>query len=68
MIYDYSKLKGRIVEICGTQYEFANQMGLSERTIALKLQGKIDWKQGEILKAIKVLKLKRSDIQTYFLL
>ena len=37
MPYDYSKLNGRIVEKCGTQANFAEMMGLSERTISLKL-------------------------------
>lgn len=66
MGYDYAKLRGRIVEICGTQVEFAKQMNLSERTISLKLQQKRGWKQGEIVKALKVLKLSDKDIQLYF--
>ena len=45
MAYEYGKLIGRIIEVCGTRAEFAKQMGLSERTISLKLNGKIDWKQ-----------------------
>ena len=40
MCYDYSKLAGRIVEKFGTQYNFAIAMGLSERTISLKMNGK----------------------------
>ena len=66
MAFNYRKLKGRIVEICGTQGEFASRMGKSERTISLKLQGKIPWKQHEILKALEVLQLNESDIQAYF--
>ena len=30
MVFDYSKLSGRIVEKFGTQYNFAIAMGLSE--------------------------------------
>lgn len=66
MAFNYNKLKGRIVEICGTQMEFAKRMGLSERSISLKLQGKISWKQNEIMKALEVLNLKASDVQEYF--
>lgn len=66
MAFNYNKLKGRIVEICGTQSEFALRMGLSERTISLKLQGKISWKQKEIMKALDVLNLSASDVQEYF--
>ena len=63
---NYSKLKGRIVEKCGTQGNFAQKMSLSERTVSLKLSGKIPFKQPEILKALEVLDLSEDDIQAYF--
>lgn len=66
MPIDYSKLRGRIIEKCGTQGAFAQMMGLSERTTSLKLAGKIAFKQPEILKALEVLDLQDSDIQAYF--
>lgn len=65
-MYDYSKLCGRIIEICGTQSSFAKKMDLSERTISLKLNNKLPWKQNEMFRAIKVLELQISDIQHYF--
>ena len=40
MPYNYSKLLGRIVECCGTQAAFAEKIGLSERSVSLKLNGK----------------------------
>ena len=66
MAYDYSKLKGRIIEKCGTLSEFAKLMGLSERTISLKLTNKVDWNQSDMQKAIAVLDLLACDISTYF--
>lgn len=66
MEYDYSKLIGKIAEKCGTKSNFAKQMGLSERTVSLKLNNKISWKQTEMAKAVKVLELKQTDIQAYF--
>jgi hypothetical protein len=66
MPIDYSKLKGRIVEKCGTQGNFAQNMGLSERTVSPKLSGRIPFKQPEILKALDVLDLSEEDIQAYF--
>lgn len=66
MNYDYAKLCGRIVEECGTQSAFAAQMGLSERTISLKLNNKVPWKQPEMQKAAKVLKFSEKEIQVYF--
>lgn len=66
MAFNYDKLSGRIVEIFGTRYRFAKEMGWSERTLSLKMQGDRPWKQTDICLAIKLLKLDESDIPTYF--
>lgn len=66
MKYNYSKLKGRIVEICGSQSVFAEKMGLSEQTISNKLKGRYKFSQNDIEKAIKILNLTKDDIPTYF--
>ena len=66
MPYDYSKLLGRITEKIGTQYKLAEAVGLSERTVSLKLNGKIGWKQTEIEDICKVLDIDRSEIGDYF--
>lgn len=66
MAFNYNKLKGRIVEIFGSQIEFSKSMGWSEKTLSLKLNGKVSWKQSDILKAIDLLKLSEDDIQEYF--
>ena len=66
MAYDYAKLNGRIIEKCGTQAVFAERMGLSERTVSLKLNNKVAWKQPEMQKAAGVLEFPETEIQTYF--
>ncbi|MHC3682179.1 DUF739 family protein [Streptococcus suis] len=66
MVKDFSKLSGRIVEKFVTQSNFAVAMGLSERSISLKLNGKVSWKDDEIEKAIKLLELAVEDIPKYF--
>lgn len=66
MPYNYSKLLGRIVEKVGTQGAFSEKMGLSERSISLKLNGKVGWKQSEITKACEVLSIADEDIPGYF--
>lgn len=66
MAYNYSKLNGRIIEVCGTQAVFAEKMRLSERTVSLKLNNKVAWKQPEITKACKILRIPESEIQVYF--
>ena len=66
MAFDYSKLKGRIVEKFDTQGRFAEAMDWSERTLSLKMQGKIPWKQSDICRAIELLELNEEDIPVYF--
>lgn len=66
MAFDYSKLRGRIVEKYGSQIEFAKAMNWSERTLSKKITGKISWKQTDICTAIELLGLSESDIQDYF--
>ena len=41
-------------------------MNCSERTLSNKLNGNIEWKQGEIVKAMELLKLSIKDISVYF--
>ncbi len=66
MAYDYSKLMGRITEKFGTQGRFAAEMGMSERSLSLKLNGKVPFKQPEISKACSVLEIAEADIYPYF--
>ena len=66
MAFDYSKLRGRIVEKYGSQMEFAKAMNWSERTLSKKINGKIPWKQTDICIALKLLELSEDDIQEYF--
>ena len=66
MMFDYSKLLGRIKEIAGTQGIFAEMIGLSERTVSLKLNNERDWTQDDIEKTCEVLRIKRKEIPKYF--
>jgi hypothetical protein len=66
MAYDYSKILGKIKEVCGTQAVFAEKMGWSEHTCSMKLTNRVAWKQPEIHKAVEILGLEDEDIQAYF--
>lgn len=66
MKYDYSKLRGKIVEKYKTISQFAKEIGISERTLSLKLNNQRQFKQSEIEQCRKSLGLKDSEIQTYF--
>lgn len=66
MTYDYSKLRGRIVEKFGTLKAFSEGMGWSERTNGLKLGGSVEWSQSDIIKACELLGINTKDMQAYF--
>lgn len=53
--FDYSILRGKIVEKYKTQKLFAKELGISERSLSLKLNNRIYFTQDEILKCIKLL-------------
>ena len=66
MRFDYSKLLGRIIEVYVNQGNFAIAMRLSERTMSLKLNNIRPWKDNEIKKAMKLLKLPENKVHLYF--
>ncbi|HAM62105.1 MAG TPA: DUF739 domain-containing protein [Erysipelotrichaceae bacterium] len=66
MIYDFSKLKGRIVEKCGTQEDFAVKMGKSRASISSKLNNKATFSSDEIEKAKNILEITNDEIGMYF--
>lgn len=63
---DTNKLRGRIIEMCGTLQNFADLMGVNNATVTKKLAGRSAWDQQEILRAVKVLDLEVTDIPGYF--
>lgn len=65
-MFDYCELRGKVIARFKTQGVFAAKMGMSERSISLKLSGKRDWKQREIEKACELLDIEKSDIPSYF--
>ena len=66
MFYDYSKLKGRIIEKFGSQARFAEAMELSTTSLSLKMTGQIPFKQTEIARACDLLGVEPTQIGVYF--
>lgn len=66
MMYDYTALSQRIMEKFITQYNFATAMGLSERSISLKLNNRVRWKDVEISQAVELLEIDIREIPKYF--
>lgn len=50
MKFNYSSLYSKIIEKYGSQYSFVKAIGLSEKSVALKLNGKIGWEQKKLQK------------------
>lgn len=66
MAFDYSKLRGKIVEKYKTQGAFAKALGVSERTLSLKLNGRGFFGQDEINKILNLLGISSNVIKEYF--
>lgn len=66
MVFNYSKLNGRIVERFGSQARFAEAMGISEHSISQKVNNKTTWKNTEIHKACELLGIQNSEVGQYF--
>lgn len=66
MAFDYSKLKGKIREVFGTQENFATAMLLSQVSLSAKLNNKVPFTQSEINKACELLGIQLEFIPVYF--
>ena len=65
-IFDYQKLKGRIVEKKENQENLANEMGITKTTLNFKLNNKISFKQYEIITLGKLLEIPKDELAEYF--
>lgn len=66
MDYNYSKLKGKIREVYETQRSFAEDMGISDVTMSMKLNNKSEWTQVEMELAMELLGISRTKVKEYF--
>lgn len=64
--FDYSKLKGRIREICDTQDALAARIGLGRVTLSQRLNNQSYFSQEEISKTCSVLDITNEEIPVYF--
>lgn len=66
MDFDYSKLRGRIKEIYGTQDNFADALNMGRVSLSQRLTGKLEFTQDEIMKSCELLKFDPAEIPSYF--
>ncbi len=66
--YEYSKLRGRIIEKLGSLKKYAELLGISDTALSNKLSNKVPFNQDEILRSMEkeVLDIEANEISYYF--
>lgn len=65
-VFDYSRLRGKIKEVCNTEDEFSRQINLGRVSLSKRLNNKLYFTQDEIIKSCEVLGIGESSIPSYF--
>ena len=68
MAFDYSKLRGKIKEVFGTQDKFAKALGISGATLSLKLNNISEFTQQEMAASMRLLHEPTRSVDKYFFL
>lgn len=66
MIFDYRKLRGKIVEVYGSQTAFVKDFGVSENTFSMKINNKVRFSANDIIKICRMLSIPKNEIGEYF--
>lgn len=64
--YNYSKLRGRIRQVYGSEKNFAEEIGISATQVSLILNNKAEFGQSTIKLSSKLLGIKPKEIGEYF--
>lgn len=65
-VFNYSKLRGKIREVYGTQKKFAKAMKIGYVSLSKRLNNSLDFSSREILNACELLNIDKNDITLYF--
>lgn len=65
-MFDYSKLKGRIIEKYDSQSAFADAIGVKVQAVNAKLRGRVSISKADIIKWSQALDIETNDIGAYF--
>lgn len=66
MTYTYNKLRGRIVEMYGTQGKFAEKLGISKNSVSKKMNCQTEFSQEDIIRLSMLLNVKKDEYGEYF--
>lgn len=64
--FDYGQLRERLRDANCSQAELANALGLSRRSVSLKMNGKVMWRDAEIFAVMKTLGIPMDRVGQYF--
>ena len=67
MLFDFSRLRGRIVEKFGSCERFAAKMGRSKVWLSVRLSNAVQWRAEEIREAAEILEIPVEEIPSFFL-
>lgn len=66
MAWDYRKLRGKIKEVCSTQDNFSEKLGIGRVSLSQRLNNQLEFSQDEIFKSCEILGIAANDIPVYF--
>lgn len=66
MIYDYSKLRGRIVEKYGSMSRFAEEIGISKNSMSKRMTGITQFSQSDVELWCRLLDIGNEEIPDFF--
>jgi len=61
------ELRLKIIEVFGSQSAFAKAYGMEETQLSARLNGKVDWKMPEVVRACDMLGIDFGEVNLYFL-
>lgn len=66
MPYTYNKLRGKIIEIYGTQGKFAEKLGVSKNSVSKKMNCQTEFSQDDIIRWSMLLTYRKRSIGGIF--
>ncbi len=65
-MYDYSKLKDKILDNGYTQEQVANALNISKGAFSQKINGTVAFSQDDVVEISKLLKIPKTKLYEYF--
>ncbi|OUP19132.1 DUF739 family protein [Gemmiger sp. An194] len=66
MAFDYSKLRGKIIEKYGSQNVFASKYGVSVNSLSRKMNNKTRFTSDDIVRISELLEIPKERVGEYF--